>query len=156
MRTRNLILSLCVLALCLVSSATTKTTATAGPNKAYLQKVLDGWSTLDPSVMKQYYAPGGRLFFDIAPVKYNSWTEYQAGVTELLKAYKSIKLTLGDDAQIHHEGNLTWAVATLKEEDVSASGKHELSTFRWTVLLQKQPDGKWLIVHEHTSVPEQE
>jgi len=52
----------------------------------------------------------------------------------------------------HHEERLTWAVATLKEEAVTAAGKHELGTFRWTVIFQKQ-DGKWLIVHEHTSVP---
>jgi len=49
---------------------------------------------------------------------------------------------------------LTWAVATLKEEAVTATDKHELGTFRWTVIFQKQ-DGKWLIVHEHTSIPAQ-
>ena len=128
---------------------------TAGPDKAYLQKVLDGWSALKPAEMKQYYSQEDHLFFDIAPVKYSNWTEYQAGVTELLKTYKSIKLTLNDDTQIHHEGTLTWAAATIKEEAVTAADKHELATFRWTVLLQKQPDGKWLIVHEHTSVPAQ-
>jgi len=92
---RLLTLLLCILTLSLASFAETKTAPSIGPDKAYLQKVLDGWSTLDPSVMKQYYAQDDRLFFDIAPVKYSNWSEYQAGVTELLKGYKSIKLTLG-------------------------------------------------------------
>jgi ketosteroid isomerase-like protein len=153
MRNLHLILLFCVTTLSSVSFAETKKAASAGPDKAYLQKILDGWSALDPAAMKQFYVQGDHLFFDIAPVKYSNWTEYQTGVTELLKAYKSFKMTLNDDAQIHHEGNLTWAVATIKEDAVTATGKHELGTFRWTVLFQKQPDGNWLIVHEHTSVP---
>lgn len=152
---RLLTLLICVLALNLAAFAAPKKAAASGPgpDKAYLQKVLDGWSSLNPADMAQYYATDDRLFFDIAPVKYNSWSEYQTGVTELLKGYKSLKLTMNDDVQIHREGNLTWAVATLKEEAVTGTGKHELSTLRWTVILEKQPTGKWLITHEHTSAP---
>jgi ketosteroid isomerase-like protein len=124
---------------------------TGAPDKAYLQKILDGWSSMNPANQKEYYAQGDRLFFDIAPLKYNNWSEYQSGVTELFKSYNSMKLTLNDDAQIHHEGNLTWAAATVKEDAVTSTGKHELGTFRWTILFQKL-DGKWLVVHEHTSV----
>jgi len=43
-------------------------------------------------------------------------------------------------------------VATLKEDAVTASGKHELATWRWTVIFEKQA-GKWMIVHEHVSAP---
>ena len=155
MRYRQLILLLCIVTLTLASFAETKKAVSSGPDKAYLQKVLDGWSALKPAKMKQYYAQDDHLFFDIAPVKYSNWTEYQAGVTELLESYKSLKMTLNDDAQIHHEGNLTWVVATIKEESVSSTNKHEMGTFRWTVVFQKQKDGKWFIVHEHTSVPAQ-
>lgn len=123
-----------------------------GPDKAYLQKVLDGWSALDSSKMAQYYAQGELNFFDIAPLKYNNWTEYQTGVGNLLKGYKSLKLTLNDDLQIHPDRNLTWATATVKEDAVTSAGKREMATMRWTVILQNQ-DGKWLIVHEHTSEP---
>ena len=84
--------------------------------RAFLQ-VLDTWSTLNPADMAQYYAQGD-LFFDIAPVKYNSWPEFQKGVTELLKGYKSLKLTLSDDAQLHREGDFFWAVGTIKEDAV--------------------------------------
>jgi len=105
---------------------------------------------MNPSVMTQYYAQGDRLFFDIAPVKYNNWTEYQSGTTELLKNYKSFKLSLTDDVQIHHEGDMAWSAAVLKEEATTSTGKQEMATMRWTVIFQKM-DGKWLIVHEHTS-----
>src|SRR3981081_3686865 len=42
-------------------------------DKAYLQKIWDGWATLDPAGQKQYYAQGRHVFFDIAPPKYASW-----------------------------------------------------------------------------------
>ena len=146
---KHLLILVCVVAL----SATSFAAPSAGaPDKAYLQKILDGWSSMNPANLKESYAQGDRLFFDIAPLKYNNWAEYQAGVTELFKSYKSMKLTLNDDAQIHHEGNLTWAVATVKEDAVTSTGKHELGTFRWTIVFQKS-SGKWLVVHEHTSVP---
>ena len=155
---RLLTVLLCILALSLASfAAPKKSAAKAGPSgpapdKAYLQKLLDGWNTGDPANMTQYYVQGDHTFFDIAPLKYNNWPEYQKGATELLKGYKSFKLTLNDDAQIHQEGNLAWSTATVKEDAVTTAGKHEMATQRWTVIFQKQ-DGKWLIVHEHSSEP---
>lgn len=153
---RFLTLLICVLLLSLSTFAASKKpaakAASGGPDKAFLEKLLEGWNTGDPANMTQYYVQGDHTFFDIAPLKYNNWPEYQKGVTELLKGYKSFKLTLNDDAQIHHEGNLAWSAATIKEDAVTAAGKHEMATLRWTVIFQKQ-DGKWLIVHEHTSGP---
>ncbi len=155
MRKRLLTILVCVLAISLSSLAAAKkkkAPAPTAPDKKYLQKLLDGWSSLNPADMAQYYDQGEYLFFDIAPLKYNNWAEYQNGVGELLKGYKSVKLTVNDDAQIHTDGNLTWAAATVKEDAVTTSGKHELATWRWTVIFEKQA-GKWMIVHEHTSAP---
>jgi ketosteroid isomerase-like protein len=73
-------------------------------------------------------------------------------VTELLKGYKKLRLTLNDDTQIHTDGNLTWATTTVKEDAVTTAGKHELATLRWTLIFEKQA-GKWMIVHEHMSEP---
>ena len=154
MHKRSLTILLCVLALSLSSLAAPKkkVAASGTPDKAYLQKLLAGWSSGDPATMAQYYDQGDYTFFDIAPLRYSNWAEYQKGVTVLLKGYKSLKLTLNDDAQIHTRGNLTWTTATIKEDAVTTAGKHELATMRWTVIFEKQ-GGKWLIVHEHTSEP---
>jgi ketosteroid isomerase-like protein len=122
------------------------------PDKAYLQKILDGWAALDPAAMAQYYDQGVYNFFDITPLKYSDWAEYQKGVTEILKGYKKLKLTLNEDVQIHTDGNLTWTTATVKEDGLTTAGKHELATLRWTLIFEKQA-GKWMIVHEHMSEP---
>ena len=130
-----------------------KATATrSAPDKAYMQKIWTGWATLDPANVAGYYASGPHTFFDIAPLKYNSWDEYQAGVVKVLAGYKSAKCTVNDDAAVHTHGDLAWGTATVNYEMTARTGKIEMGAFRWTVVWEKQ-DGKWLIVHEHVSEP---
>jgi ketosteroid isomerase-like protein len=131
-----------------------KKTSAPTPDKAYLQKIWDGWSTLDPANVAQYYARGSHVFFDIAPLKYGSWDEYQKTVTQVLADYKSGRLTVNDDAELHPAGSYVWGTATIKEEMTHKNGKIDMGAFRWTFVFEKQ-GGKWLIVHEHVSVPMQ-
>lgn len=153
---RVLTVLLCVLALSFSSFAASKSkkkaAASGAPDKAYLQKILDGWSAMNVANMTQYYDQGEYNFFDIAPLKYSNWAEYQKGVAEILKGYKSLKLTLNDDTQIHTDGNLTWTTTTVKEDALTTAGKHEMAALRWTLIFEKQA-GKWMIVHEHMSEP---
>ncbi len=148
---------LCILSVCLLTfaaSALAKPSPrkTAPPDRVYLQAVWDGWATLDPSNVAKFYATGPHAFFDIAPLKYNSWDEYENGVKAVLAGYKSAKFTLNDDLAIHPHGDLAWATATVKEEMTTKAGKVDMGNFRWTAVLENQ-DGKWLIVHEHVSAP---
>ena len=155
---RFVTVSLCLLALTFSASAPNeevdakKAAAGPAPDKAYLQKIWDGWSTLDPANVAKFYATGPHTFFDIAPLKYNSWDEYEKGVKGVLAGYKSAKFTVNDDAEIHSHGDLVWATATVKEEMTNKAGKVEMGNFRWTVVFENE-DGKWLIVHEHVSAP---
>ena len=139
-------------ALAQTKSSTKKTPAGPAPDKTLMQKVWDGWATLDPANVAQYYATGPRTFFDIAPLKYNSWDEYQNGAKGLLAGFRSAKFTVNDDAAFHNEGNLIWATATVKEEMTEKSGKVDMGVFRYTVIWTNE-NGKWLIVHEHVSAP---
>jgi len=148
----------CVFALALSVSAQTKkspakkSSAVPAPDKAYLQKIWDGWATLDPANTAKFYATGPHTFFDIAPLKYGSWDEYEKGVRGVLSGYKSAKFTVNDDAAIHPHGDLVWATATIAEQMTSKAGKVDMGNFRWTVVFADE-DGKWLIVHEHVSTP---
>jgi ketosteroid isomerase-like protein len=157
MMKRFLTVSLCLLALNLSGFAQAKKSpmkkaAGPAPDKASLQKIWDGWSTLDPANVAKYYAPGPDTFFDIAPLKYNSWDEYAKGVQGLATTYKSAKFTVNDDAAIHPHGDLVWVTSTIKEEMTTKAGKVEMGNFRWTAIFESQ-DGQWRIVHDHTSAP---
>ena len=152
---RLLTVSLCLIALTAAAQtkkSAMKKAAPAAPDKAYLQKVWDGWATLNPDNVAQYYATGSHTFFDIAPLKYNSWDEYHNGVKAVVANYKSAKFTVNDDLAIHSRGDLVWATATVAEQMTEKSGKVDMGNFRWTVVLENQ-DGKWIIVHEHVSAP---
>ena len=146
----------CVLMLAIASFAADKKPAakktTGGPDKAYLQKIWDGWAGLDGSKQAEGYGTGPHLYFDLAPLKYASWDEYQAGVAKLLDEYKSATLTVNDDAEIHTVGDTAWVASTVKADMMKKNGKREMATFRWTAIFEKH-DGKWLIVHEHVSEP---
>ncbi|HVI04784.1 MAG TPA: nuclear transport factor 2 family protein [Sphingomicrobium sp.] len=126
--------------------------AAASPDRAYLQKIWDGWATLDPANMGQFYASGPHTFFDIAPLKYSNWDEYRQNVGKVLADFTSAKFTVNDDADVHPGGSTSWATATVKEEMTHKNGKVDMGNFRWTVVFEKEA-GKWLIIHEHVSVP---
>ena len=129
-----------------------KASTGGGVDKAYLQKIWDGWAALDVPKQQQYYAQGPHVFFDIAPLKYASWDEYEAGATKVLGDYKAAKFTVNDDLQIHKAGDAHWVTSTVASDMTHKSGKRDMGQFRWTAVLEKK-DGKWLIVHEHVSSP---
>jgi len=129
-----------------------KASAGGAVDRAYLQKIWDGWASLDAAGQKQYYAQGPHVFFDIAPLKYASWDEYEAGVTKELGDFKTAKFTVNDDLQIHKAGDACWVSSTVASDMTHKSGKRDMGQFRWTAVFEKK-EGKWLIVHEHVSAP---
>jgi ketosteroid isomerase-like protein len=152
---RSFTLALCILTLTLstfAQKASKKTSDSDTPDKALMQKIWDGWATLDPANVAQFYAPGDHTFFDITPLKYNSWDEYQKTVAGVLAGYKAAALTVNDDAQVHNDGQVVWGTATIKTDMTEKTGKRDMGAFRWTVIWERV-DGKWLIVHEHVSEP---
>ncbi len=152
MKRTSLAVLACFALLALVSLAAKSKDAGAGIDKAYLQKIWDGWSTLDPANVAPYYATGPHTFFDIAPLKYSSWEAYQANVKNVLADYGSAKCTVNDDADMHPAGNYVWGSATVNCAMTHKDGKTDNNVFRWTFVFEKQ-GGKWLTVHEHVSVP---
>src|SRR5262245_53315692 len=89
-------LSLLILAGC--SSAPTEPARSqdaASELKPVIEKLLAGWVTLDTKNPAPFYAKdAGLTFYDIAPLKYTGWAEYEAGFQKIAGAWKSMKLTL--------------------------------------------------------------
>jgi len=155
---RRVLLSVLVLA-SMVPAAAQKATPAASPSpspaavdKAYLQSIWDGWTAADLDKQGQFYAQGtGHLFFDVAPLKYDSWDDYKAGVAPSLKDAPKVTYTISDDIQIHPEGKITWVDGTLEMSGATPQGKQSIP-LRWTAVLEQQ-GGRWVIVHEHVSAP---
>src|SRR3954470_14742015 len=144
MRSHILVVALFIMCSALASPISAKET-TAGksalPDKAHLQKIWDGWATLDPTNVAQFYASGPHTFFDIAPLKYSSWDEYQKNVRNVLADYKSAKCTVNNDAELHPAGKYVWGSATVNEEMTHKGGKVDTGTFRWTMVNSRAESG---------------
>jgi ketosteroid isomerase-like protein len=154
---RNMLAVVLMLALPVFGQNATpsKTAAPAsGPvDKAYLQSIWDSWAANDLDKQGRFYAQGpGHMFFDVAPMKYNSWEEYKAGVAPSLKDSPKVTYTVNDDVQIHPEGKVTWVDGTLDMAGTTQQGEKQTLTLRWTAVFEQQ-DGRWVIAHEHVSAP---
>ena len=108
--------------------AAKKSAAPPAPDHAYLQKIWDGWSTLDPANVAKFYATGPHVFFDIAPLKYANWDEYAKGVTVVLSGYKSAKCRVNNDAVFHQKQRLFHALQRCVET-VCGKGNHQLNRY---------------------------
>ncbi len=148
-----LALLLLVLLMALPQAQAVAGATTTPPDKAYLQRIWSGWETLDASHQTQFYAQGPHVFFDEAPLKYDSWSQFETGVGKILTSIKRATFTVNNDAQIHRAGNnVVWATATISQHALLQDGSRDNATLRWTVVFEKQ-NGRWLIVHEHVSRP---
>jgi ketosteroid isomerase-like protein len=138
--------------------AQTKKPAAAASPDAEFKKLIDGyyaaWSSLNPDNAAKFYAKDADLvFFDIAPLKYNNWSEYKVGVMKaFIDQVSSGKLTPNDDLKVNRRGNVVWTSLTFHlSAKPKAGGAMELEC-RHTAIWEKR-GGKWLIVHEHISAP---
>ena len=116
-------------------------------------KSVEGWSTLNPDVNDAYYTSSdSAVFFDIAPMQYAGWQSYKEGAKKMFAGFKDLKLALNDDLAVHRAGKFAWATATWKGDAHLKDGKELHLEGRATLVLEKQK-GKWIIFHEHYSVP---
>jgi len=118
-----------------------------------MQAEYDLWSTGDPTKVAPLFAKDPDLiFFDITPLKYNGWGEYEKGVAVVFADYQSLKCTVNDDAHGGRSGNQAWTAGTISVHGVKKDGSVDDFSMRTTEVWEKRA-GKWLIIHEHASVP---
>lgn len=121
--------------------------------KPIVEKVLAGWATLDPKNPAPFYAKdAGLTFYDIAPLKYTGWADYEAGFQKIAASWKSMKLTLNPDLQATRNGNIAWATYTAAFEIEPKEGAVMKGEARTTDIFEKR-GADWIIIHEHVSAP---
>lgn len=144
------------LVLLVIGSPATKTTEArpvdTGVTKSLIQQILDAWSSMDTKKITPFYsAAPENVFFDVFPMQYEGWSEWAKGAQKLFTNYRSFKLSLSGEPAIHNEGNWAWATDRWHVDAIHKDGKAETIDGRDTAIFQKVR-GKWLTVHEHTSV----
>lgn len=121
--------------------------------KALIDRSATAWSTLNPDNVSPLYAKDADLvFYDLAPLKYVGWSEYDKGVRAVFAGFESLALTPGSDLKVTRQGKIAWTTVTMHAAvKMKAGGPMEMDA-RQTLIWEKR-DGKWVIVHEHISTP---
>jgi ketosteroid isomerase-like protein len=122
--------------------------------RALIDRYYAAWNTLGTDAPAKFYAKDADLvFFDVAPLKYNGWEEYKAGVKKnFFDVMESGKLTPNKDLKVTQRGNIAWTTLTFHLSGKMKSGQSMELECRHTAIWEKR-GGKWLIVHEHVSAP---
>ena len=148
-----------ILAVALVLSAVPSAVAKARKTpdaefKALIQQYYDAWSKMNADAPAPLYARDADLvFYDVAPLKYTGWEEYKRGVqTNLFDQATSGKLTAKDDLKVTRRGKLAWTTVTFHLVVKMKNGQTLEGDGRHTAIWEKRLD-KWVIVHEHVSLP---
>lgn len=112
------------------------------------------WNTHDPDAVAAFYVNDpGLVVYDATPLKYQGWQEFKSGIqTHLFDKLDRFELTAHDDLNATRDGNLVWVTFTYHLSAALKNGQPIEAEGRQTDLWQ-QYNGKWLIVHEHTSAP---
>jgi ketosteroid isomerase-like protein len=115
--------------------------------------VYSAWSTLDASKPAMFYAKDADLaFFDVTPLKYRGWQDYEDGFRKVAADYKSIEITVAPDFHATRAGDVAWVTYTLDLAMQPTTGDPVKVQARGTDVLEKRGE-EWMIVHEHVSVP---
>lgn len=129
------------------------TKSAGAPSPALLSKIIAAWNTGDPANAAPYYdKTPADIYFDLAPLEYKGWDEYAAGVKQMFTAFESMNFRLHDDARIRNAGNTAWGTVTWSAQGKMKNGNGISMEGRWTCIWEKKAS-RWLIVHEHFSVP---
>lgn len=143
----------CLAVLFLAASCVAQANPGDIPTVDVLKAYCDAWNTGGPSKAAAFYDKSpDNVFYDISPLKYKGWSQYDTGVRQILATFETAKLTLGDDPVVHLAGNWAWTTSTFTLTGRMNTGNSVDLPARWTAIWRKKA-GKWLIVHEHVSVP---
>lgn len=127
-------------------------------DQSTFRKLMDdycaAWSAGNADAPAKFYEQAdGLVFYDVAPFAYHGWKEYRAGVQkEFLEGAETITLTAGKDLKVTRRGLIAWTTVTIHLYEKAKDGKTTDADLRYTGIWEKH-GAKWLLVHEHLSVP---
>ena len=111
------------------------------------------YGKLQAETMAPFFAKEPELvFYDLAPMKFVGWAEYEKALHELLGRYESLQILAKDDLRATRHGNVVWVTTTFHLAGKKKDGKSVVIDGRHTAIWEKRGE-KWLIVHEHWSKP---
>ncbi len=121
--------------------------------KPRVEQYWRAWQSGPDAAAPLYAKDAGLVFYDIEPLQYTGWAEYQAGVgPNLLGKFEHVAFRVHDDVKTTTHGGIAWTTATVDADGALKGGGPVQVVMRHTAIWE-QRGGTWLIVHEHVSIP---
>jgi len=123
-------------------------------NKKLVERYYAAWNSLNTEAPASFDAKDADLvFFDVMPLKYRGWREYQKGVQKIFfDKISAGKLTPNNDLKITRRGDVAWMTLTFRLSFTLKSRETSKMVCRHSAIWVRRR-GQWLIVHEHISAP---
>ncbi|MGJ4941463.1 YybH family protein [Bradyrhizobium sp. HKCCYLS1011] len=127
--------------------------------RSVVDGVIDALSKRDVAKMSEYYSNDPQSTF-FGPVLYDETghmvgaqarSEYFKGLATGLSFFKSVSVRRHDDEIFRIGDPISLWTATGDNLVVWKDGRQVTRPWRWTMVLEKTSDNKWMIIHEHTS-----
>lgn len=130
---------------------TTSDPAVQDAMRALCDELLAAYERLDPEAIKQLYAklPEGIHFWERA-MAYD-YPQVAKTIDALATSVAALKLTPGE-FRAGGSGNTGWFATTFHADRTLPDGRAFELDARFTMITEKI-DGRWLIVHDHASIP---
>jgi ketosteroid isomerase-like protein len=147
--------ALCILSLLLAGSSSSRTLAQTS-DEAAIHEIFSAFfqAIHDRSVdrIMSFYAPKVIAFDVVPPLQYAGSAAYRKDWQQFFAAYKGPVTDHPSDVHIVVDGSLAYSADVERVSGMLTSGQKNTLTVRVTDVYQKLA-GRWLIVHEHVSVP---
>ena len=118
---------------------------------AIVDAIAKGWEQADGTPFREH-------FLDFEGARYIESGGQNAGLSDLVEhhvepegdALDSLELTFSE-IETHIEGDFAWAVANTDVKATIKSDKREIHNRGYETFLFRRMDGKWKVVHTHSS-----
>ncbi|MBW4445667.1 MAG: nuclear transport factor 2 family protein [Spirirestis rafaelensis WJT71-NPBG6] len=116
-----------------------------------------GRNSFDISKAESFYSQGSELtaydvFHTDGAIK--GWDNYRAELTRIMDNFADFNIIMNkDDVEVFCHGDIAWTTSDFKIKGAFKNGQPIESVGRNSLVWQRQDNGRWLIVHEHSSAP---
>ena len=125
-------------------------------DEAEVRQLLDVWAKAfqarDVNAIAALYAPDVVAYDVVPPLQYVGWDAYRKDYEEVLAQYKGPLEVEFRDVHISVQGDLAFEWYLARIGGTLANGEKSSIWMRVTSAFRKS-NGKWLDIHDHTSVP---
>lgn len=127
--------------------------ATQKQFQALINRYYEAWNSGDPERAAPLYAKDpGLVFYDLTPLEYTGWAQYDKGVRTVLGSFAAAKFAPHDDLRVTRHGTIAWTTETWHLSGKKKTGEAVEMDGRHTTIWELRA-GHWVIVHEHFSAP---